>query len=400
LDSMHDDDQKTAAALAELLRTDPSYVRDPDRLSRALLDLLPYQPRTVRLLALGAALGVPAVSPEAALDRLIGDGGLQPDVAAWILAHFRAAISGEPFEPASEPLAEPPGQPTGVRLGVWPDGQAITAVISASGIYATTTARTAHPDAATLWRRVATPSASSSRDAAVVLHSGSTAILWSDVDGIHASDLKSGASRLLLPCVQPRYPLAALACDQSSLDVLWTTDREVLRHSLVRAGLPTPEPKDVSFTRVAGERLKCLDLAQENDRRAWLTILTDHGRLLVAQRDLMIDDISAWSEIAPPTDLAAASIVQLADCPTVIVCTPAGHLLSIDAKRAFSGEVNWRSVDRPSGLPAPGGAHALSAASSAGGAWLAVSEQAGTWLARLAKRGDVPVIGGPHRLQL
>jgi hypothetical protein len=396
---MDDDDQETAAALAELLRTDPSYAGDPERLSRALLDLLPYQPRTVRLLALGAALGVPTSSPTAALDRLLSDGGLQPDVAAWILAHFLAAISGEPFEPSMESLVEPPGQPTVVRLGVWPDGQATTAVISATGIYATNTARTARPGGApTLWRRIATPTASPSRDAALVFHSGSATILWSDVDGIHACDLRRGESRLLVPCGQPRYPLAALAGDQSSLDVLWTTDREALRHSLIRTGLPTPEPKDVSFAGEPGERLKCLDLAQENDRRAWLTILTDHGRLLVAQWDLMIDDISAWSEIAPPTDVTAVSIVQLADRPTVLVCTPAGHLLSIDAGRAFTGEVNWRSVDRPAGLPAPGGAHALSAASSANGAWLAVSEQASTWLARLAMRGDVPAIGGPHRL--
>jgi hypothetical protein len=292
---------------------------------------------------------------------------------------------------------ELPGQPAVVRLGVWPDGQVTTVVISATGIYVTNTARTARPGTPAVWRRIATPMASSSRDAALVFESGSATILWSDTDGVYACDLMRPEPRLLIPCSQPRYPLAAFAWDQGSLDVLWTAGQETLCHSVVRAGLPAPEPTEVSF---AGQRLKCLDVALEDNHRTWLTMFTDQGRLLVARWDVMIDDMSAWTEIAPPTDVVAVSIVQLAGRPMVLACTPAGHLLCVDARRAIAGEITWRTVDRPTGLPAPRGAYALSAASSADVAWLAVAEQTGTWLGRLALRGDVPVIGAPHRLRV
>ncbi|GAA1740282.1 hypothetical protein [Luedemannella helvata] len=393
---MDDDDQEVSAALAEVLRIDPSFVHDPERLTRALLDLLPYQPRAVRLLAHGAALGVPTVSRETARDRLVSEGGMRPEVADWVVTHYWAAIAGEPIGTSTES----PGQPTTVRLGIWPDGQATTIVVSATGVFATHTARTARPGTPAVWRRIATPAASSSRDATLVFRAGSATALWSDTDGVHGRDLTHGESRLLVPCEQPRYPLAALADDLGDLDILWTTSRDTLRHSLVRDGLPTHEPADVPFPHRPGERLRCLDVVRHGEHRASLVILTDQGRLLVARWDLKLDDISSWVEIPSPTDVTAAAIVRLADRPTVVACTPVGYLLCVDALAALAGEITWRTIDRPSVLPAAGRTYALSAASGADTAWLAMAEQSGTWLARLALRGDVPVLGAPHRLQL
>jgi hypothetical protein len=428
------DDYEATAALTEALRFDPTFADAPDRLGRALLDLMPYRQPEARLLILGATVGVPALvsagRPVEARDRLVGAGGLRPEEAERVVARWRTALVGStdtialPMLPGPaaritsgvvDGPGEAPGRPTAVRLAVWPDGESTIGVVTATGIYATHLGITAAPGARAGWRRIATPPAPTSRDVSIVTGTDAGVILWTDADGLYlcgigrvphgsaGTGLPRTEPRLIVPIrsnEQPRYPLAALGTDAAAVDVLWTVDRRTLWRGLLRPWLPAVEVVPVPPVCPPPERLTCLDVAQESDRSAWLVALTDRGRVLVSHWSLAIDDIGTWTEAPAPVDIVAAAIVALPAGPTVVACTPAGYLLSLDARRASAGNGRWRSVDRPTELPAPGSVHSLAAAASADIGWLAVSDGSATWTARLDRWDEVAVLSAARVLWL
>jgi hypothetical protein len=425
-----DDIDRAAAALADAVLADPSFAADPPRLGRALLDLSPYD-RLNRLLVLAAELGVPALTSAGALaearDVLRYDAGLRFGVANWVVAAWAATgpqagdpvtavRSGDPpgVEEEEDTLAEDPGRPTTIRLGAGPDGRPVVAAISPSGVFVTSPDGSLSPVPVS-WRRVATPHAPTSRDVSTVLGGGRDLIVVSTELGLTVrslscvdtdttpSGVRVGEPQLLVPAggEEPRYPLVALAPDDSSVEVLWTADRRRLRRALIRDWLPGVASGTVSSPCGPRERLTALHLAGGSPGPAWLLAITDEGTPQVARWEVELESVGPWHPLHPPVPIAAASIVLLDGVPIALAGNDDGHLISTEVGAAGGVRESWHSVDAPAELPHPGPIRLLAAAGSGPGAsgWLAVSGTNRSWLAPL-RRVDDRVVAGPRGVLL
>ena len=76
-------------AVRTALAHDGRLAREPDRLHRSLLDLIPAEDRAIELLVRASELEIPellsAGRPQEAYDRLMDRGGFRQDVASWIV---------------------------------------------------------------------------------------------------------------------------------------------------------------------------------------------------------------------------------------------------------------------------------------------------------------------------
>ncbi|MBO3737809.1 hypothetical protein [Actinoplanes flavus] len=364
------------SALGTALRYDPSLAAEPDRLARALEDLLPGDERTVALLVAAARAGVPELlaggHAEQARDRLTGYAGLRPDIAGQLLA----AWSGDDTAGS----ADSPGPPAAVALGDGP----VLALVTGSGVFTGT---------AGAWRRVASPPGATSRDVAVA----GGHVLWTGPGGVFARRLPTAADddpsrhrdtgdepRVVATAGQVRYPLAAVCPDGGTVDVFWTPDRVRIEHAALRdwggaSSLAVPPAP-------SGERLTALAAAAGSERTVWLAALTEAGTTAYARWDLATG-IGGWTPVAPPARLATLTLAGR----WLLAYTVAGHLLAYD----LDGARQWRSVDHPAGVArfarAP---HAIAATRDL----LLVAGPSGTWTAPLDSHAEVPRLG-PATLQ-
>jgi hypothetical protein len=421
---MRDLDQ-AAGALATALDADPTFVTDPPRLGRALLDLSPYD-RLTRLLVLAAEVGVPALTAAGALadarDVLRDDLGLRLEVARWVAEAWAAARVAVPADPSDRParsglLPDPgsavpegpartaPGTPTVLRVGVGAGNRPLVAAVSHSGIFVTAPSG---PGPVT-WRRVATPTAPGSRDVALAPDPGGL-VAYSSEEGVVAralscmdapatgSGIRLGEARVLVPTVgeQARYPLLAARPDDMSVELLWTADRRQLRRALLRAWLPGVTADAVPSPCGPQERLAGLHLARGDADPAWVLAVTDRGRLLVARWEIALESVGGWRPLDPPVPVATATIALLAGTPVVLAGTAAGHLISADARVAGSG--SWHSVEAPADLPVPAPLRLLAATGGEETGWLVAGGDQ-PWLSPL-RLVDDRVVAGPDGIVL
>jgi hypothetical protein len=315
-----------ARAVALLLQVDPTFVDEPARLRRGLLDLLPDNDRAVHLITVGAETGVPALisagDPTSARQRLIDAAGLRDDVADWVVAVWAAGTAAEgPAAPPAANTAVPEqelGTPTAVRIAAWPDGVLLVVAMGATGFFAASIDPTQAVATAPNWHRVASPQAALSRDAAVIVHGEEATVVWSDADGVFASAVRRPGTRLAIEPArrivpahgddQPRYPLAALPADQDSIDVFWTADRQRLWRSTLRPWSTDAAPLELPAFCQPGERARRLDAALVGTDAAWLVALTDRHRLLVSRWSLTRDDLASWVALPHATTILDVAI--------------------------------------------------------------------------------------------
>ncbi|GGN82491.1 hypothetical protein GCM10010112_59950 [Actinoplanes lobatus] len=382
-------------ALRTALRYDPSLAGEPDRLARALEDLLPGDDRTVALLVAAARAGVPELlaggHADQARDRLTGYAGLRPEIAGQLLA----AWSGDdPDTPA-----ESPGPPAAVALGDGP----VLALVTGSGVFT---------GSAGTWRRVASPPGATSRD--VALAGGH--VLWTGPGGVFAHRLTNGEPslhphtgdkpsphhhtgdeprpyrhtgdepRIVAAADQVRYPLAAVCTDGGTIDVFWTPDRVRIEHAALRdwggaSSLAVPPAP-------SGERLTALAAATVSGRTVWLAALTEAGTTAHARWDLATG-IGDWTPVDPPARLATLTLAGR----WLLAYTVTGHLLAYD----LDGARQWRSVDHPAGVARSTRApHAIAATRDL----LLVAGPSGTWTAPIDSLTEVPRLGPATLLNL
>jgi hypothetical protein len=407
-------DAETTAALSAALAYDPALPDEPERLGRALTDLLPFDERAVRLLTVAATAGVPALLTAGltgeAKNRLIDQFGLRADVAAemvdtWLAASGRTGADvSSPAPGVAALVGEFPGAPTAVSVGAGPAAGALVGLVTAGGVFAGLVV----DGAAQGWRRVASPTAPTSRDVAVVSHEDERYVVWTSSDGVFARGVTgtAGVPALGEPRLvarpgtgQPRYPLAAVSDDAGSVDVLWTSDRVAVVHNVLRdwAGSPTTDvpaaPSTARFTGLAAD--------YAGGRTAWLAALLDDGTALVARWDLALRSIGAWTRIQPPVALGAITVAAgLGGTAAVLAFTTTGHLLAIDAEAAVARQDGWHSVDPPAGVPRASTAPRALAAAGGEPGWLLFAGETGTWLAHLRRENGLPTLGSGHLLDL
>ena len=328
-------------ALRRLLAADRTFADEPRRLRRGLLDLLPPDTdlSTVALLCTGAEAGVPALvaggDPARALRRL-GEAGLRPEIAEWVVAVWSSAVGARPA-PASTPAGTPgatlmTGTPDAVRLAAWPDGTLLVVVLGGTGVLAAALEpRSGEPRSGSpgrypgpgnrpglplSWVPVARPASPRSRDVAVTVDEERATVVWSDADGAFAAGVaRTGtgvsvdAPRLVVPARdgrQIRHPIAALAVDETSLDVFWSADRQRVHRSTWRSWGADSADLALAECCAPNEHLTRLDASRAGNGTAWLAARTDRGRALVARWDLGSDQIGSW------TPLSAAGVLDVA----------------------------------------------------------------------------------------
>jgi hypothetical protein len=390
-----------ATALGAALRHDPLLAVEPDRLGRALTDLLPYDEGTVRLLTSAAEAGVPELvrsgrRPEAH-DRLTEHLGLRADVADQVVAAWSIAC-GRPTTPGPAPrpdgdVAERPGPPTGAALLRTPSGEPLIAVVSGAGVY-TAVGGTDHPR----WRTVATPPAPTSRDVALA----GDRIVWTGPAGVEARTLTAagggvslGDERLIAPAtaLEPRYPLTAFSTDDGRLDVLWTTDRTTVAHTGLRDWEPAAP---VEVPAWPDGRLTALAADYAGGRDAWLVARSDTGTVAAARWDLSAG-IGRWTPLSPPVPLSIVTVVaDLAGSPAVLGFTADGHAVAGHP----GGLGGWHSVDMPGRVGRPRRAPQAIAAAGGDPGWLLVADGADVWLAVLGRAGGVPKLSDARPLAM
>ncbi|MEV6527256.1 hypothetical protein AB0M43_35535 [Longispora sp. NPDC051575] len=408
-------DDATRTALSTLLAMDATLAAEPDRLGRALTDLLPHDDHAVWLLSTGARFRLPTLlgagTPDAvelARNALVEQAGLRSDVAAWVAHSWSAALGGHPTTgPVETPSSRRPGPATAVRLAVWPDGSPLLAAVTDQGVFL----GVVNGSGAPAWLGVATPTAPNSRDVAIVVDDVRGSVSWSDSGGVHtrrlarmgyggggADTVALSGPQVLVPAREPRYPLV-VRFGTGGLDVLWAADRSHLRRSLVSdwapdaVDAPAPQPGDLG-------RLTAMDLADGDGRTAWLAALTDRGHLLVSRWDLPLDDLAQWTAVPTPVQLVGVAVAARPGGAVVLGCTAAGHLLAVDARSAHGGTGRWRTVSPPDGVGPLTTATGLAAGSAGAGAWLAVLGTPAGWLAPVRFGDDEVLLGAGRPLGL
>jgi hypothetical protein len=420
----------TVAALAEVLRLDPTLAAEPERLRRALADLVPFDERGGWLLALGAAAEVPALVERGhaveARARLSDLAACRADAAAWTVMAWSRALDGDAaagdVQPEGEPGfdeddpitagAEPgpvevPGLPTALCVALGPDGAPVLAAVTMQGVFAVDGVQ-----AYGRWRRVATVSAPLSRDVTLALQTAPGRVLWTDHDGVHVRTLRGDGARLVLgaPRVlavppdgeQARYPMAALAYPDGDLSVLWTSDRLGLTLTEDQAWDTGPRITPVPGPCEGGERLGGLHWCLETEQTGWLLCRTDRERLLAARWDVTMNEAGPWHDLEPPAAPVAAALASADDAVFAVAATAHGDLLSLEVRAAVSGSGEWHSIDRPAQVSAAPPPRVLAAGARHGRpdlpAWLALSGPGGVWAMPVTRSGDILQCGAPAHI--
>jgi hypothetical protein len=259
------------------------------------------------------------------------------------------------------------------------------AVLSRRGIFVSETSDFADARA---WRRVAEPTAAMSRDLAIASAGHRTHLAWTDADGIHVSTLlrsrspRAGAVEIGMPWtvtvpegLQPRFPLVAVTDGGGAVDLVWSADRA----QLFRATTCTPhdtgyrQPLALPTGCMSGERLRALAACATSEKTAWLTGVTDRGRILAARWDRAYDLHGEWHGLeVPSVGALSVAAVRIKDRAVVIVAGSRGQLLSADLDVAIRARPMWHSVEPPAGAPS-GPITAIAAVSGAGDPCLAVA---------------------------
>ncbi|GIF73800.1 hypothetical protein [Asanoa siamensis] len=382
------DVESTAAALRAVSDHDPSLLTEPARLARALRDLLPDDDHAVRLLVVAARTGLPGLlaggHAREARNRLTDHAGLRAEVAEQLVSAWIAASTGEVRSSAADRpgfVSERPGVPTAVAVQPGPAGAAVVGLVTGSGVFV---------GDGSGWRRVATPTATVSRDVALADHH----VFWSGAGGVFARPVTTpggvvslGEQRTVVTADQVRYPLAAVSGDGESVDVFWTPDRVRIAHRALR-GWATGSGVDIGAVPGAG-RLAALAAGAAGPRAMWLAALTESGTLAYAAWDPAGGGLGRWTALAPPVPIAALTLAG----GVLLGCTAAGHLLAYD----LAGARTWRSVDPPAQAPRPERApHALAAAPGL----LVVAAARFAWLATVSIADGVPTLGAARPLDL
>jgi hypothetical protein len=422
-------EQDTAAGLTEVLRLDPTLAAEPERLRRALADLVPYDERGGWLLSLGAMAGVPALLEQGhaaeARARLSDLSACRADAAAWTVMAWSRALgsaardgdelppdeltvdeSGQVTGPESGPVEEP-GAPTALSLALGPDGGPIFAAVTMQGVFVVDGVQ-----AYGRWRRVATVRAPLSRDVALALETLPSRVLWTDHDGVRVRTLRRDGGRLVLgsPRVvavapagaQARYPMTALGHPDGDLSVLWTSDRLSMTLTEDRAwetrarSTPVPAPGE------SGERLNGLHWCLETPQTGWLLCRTDRERMLAARWDVAMSEASQWHDLKPPVALVATALAGIGGAMFAVAVTPDGDLLSLDIGAALSGRAEWHSIDRPAQVSAGPSPRVLAAAARYRRpdlpGWLGLSGPGGVWAMPVSRSGDILQCGAPAHI--
>jgi hypothetical protein len=332
-------------ALRRLLRTDPGFADEPRRLARGLLDLLPYDDRAVRLLALGAELGVPALIGDGQLAdarrALMDRAGLHPDAAGWVVEAWRAVGAGERVSDFGA-----------VRLAAWPDGTLLVVTRESRGVFGATV----DGSGPSHWRLLAP--AAGAGGLAVSAVTERIVVAWPQTQGVYALEVHNRDGTLagdppepvteVRAGLTPDTPFAILAVDESLNHLVWPVDGGRLRRGTWRAW-PSDDP-DEDLPPV-GATVTALDAGRVSPDAALLVVATDHGRVLATRWDLLGEHVTSWREVALPG--AAVTVAA------------AGRLL-------FAETADGEIVDGGGAVVAPASGERLVAAAAAGDtAWLA-----------------------------
>ncbi|SNY65275.1 hypothetical protein [Paractinoplanes atraurantiacus] len=287
-------------ALRRLLRADPELAGEPRRLGRGLLDLLPHDDRAVRLLALGAELGVPALvaqgRPADARRALIDRAGLHPEAAGWVVETWRAA-GGE----------DPAGGFGPVRLAAWPDGTLLVVTREERGVFGATVGASGPSQ----WRLLA-PSAGPG-GLAVSMEGERVVVAWPQAGGVYACEAYRGdgafgaAPPELVaeerPGLTPGAPFTFVAVDETLNQFVWPLNGGRMRRGTWRAW-PSDEP-DENLPSV-GATVSTLDVGRPAPDVAVLVATTVDGRVLTAEWNLSSGHVAAWRETERPGAATAA----------------------------------------------------------------------------------------------
>ncbi|MGX6603194.1 hypothetical protein ACWKSP_13790 [Micromonosporaceae bacterium Da 78-11] len=385
-------------ALRRLLDADRAFADEPRRLGRALLDLLPYDDRAVRLLVLGAELGVPTLlkngEPAAARQALTDRAGLQPDVADWIVALWQtgAGNSGTTADRPRPPVAAA----SALRLAAWPDGMLLVVARADAGVFgAVVDPRALRPP---VWQLLATPPGRGSGDVAVTVDGEQATIVWAEAGVGYAAalhrrgtTLTAGPARVV---VEPHDgltvgdPIAALAVDDSSLDVIWSADSRRLRRSTWRTWSADAPDDELPSGCASGEAVTRIDAGRAGPELAWLAARTDRGRVLVSRWDLGRDDIASWVPlhgVDDATDVAVAG-------PLLLVGSADG-VATVEAHSVWAGRTGpFGSAGWAGGAGSTGSTdRSLAAVETDAGIWLAVLGKDPGRLIRLAPDAPPPL---------
>ncbi|MEW2593933.1 hypothetical protein AB0893_26310 [Micromonospora aurantiaca] len=371
-------------ALRRLLHTDPAFAAEPRRLSRGLLDLLPHDDRAVRLLTVGAELGVPNLlargEPHAARRVLSEQAGLRPDIADWVVAVWRMATTDE-VPPA-------PGSGGGVvRLAAWRNGVLMVVSRNARGIFAATV----DSSGPTPWEKLATPSIDGNSDVAVTMNGEQAVVVWPGAQGAQAAEVRrrddvltAGTPRLVVEArdgVAPRGPITALTIDDSLHHLVWSVDGHRLRRSTWRAWPADDPDDDLPTCGAPGEKATRLDVGRASDDLAWLAAATDRGRILVTRWDLARDDIASWVSVALPGKVVTVAVAG----SRVFAGMVTGEVVAVRADAVFARR-GWAAVT----VRGPGTrADSLAAAIVGDETWLATGG-VDTVLTQVAPAGQPP----------
>lgn len=353
-------------ALRRLLQTDSTFAAEPRRLSRGLLDLLPHDDRAVRLLAVGAELGVPNLlahgEPDAARRVLSEQAGLRPDIADWVVAVWRTATTDE-VRPAA-------GSGDVVRLAAWPNGVLMVVSRNARGIFAAAVGRSGP----TPWQKLATPLNDGISDVAVTRNGERAVVVWPGAQGAHAAEVHcrqdvvtADTPRLVVEArdgVALRGPITALTIDESLHHLVWSVDGHRLRRSTWRAWPADDPDDDLPACGAPGEKATRLDVGRASDDVAWLAAATDRGRILVTRWDIARDDIASWISVAVPGEVVTVAVAG----SRVFAGMVTGEVVAVRADAVFARR-GWDAVT----VRAPGTrADSLAAAIVGDETWLAV----------------------------
>ncbi len=365
---------EATAALGQALRHDATFENDPERLARALHDVLPGDDTTVRLLVCAVSAGVPAML-DGTRDReaaaLLSDGwGMRDELARQVVWCWQAATGRSERPGTSKEIDElaAPGRPVAVALGEV-DGRRVAVLATEDGVFAAVI-----DDGPTVWRRV---SAVAARAVALA----DSRLLWTGPSGIRGCRLATLQGMLEVTderpvAVAPGGPAFAAVCTEAGrVDVLWGADGARIGHAIVR-DLPSGPPFAVP---AAPGRLRLLT-AVRGIGVVWLAALTEDGTAAVARWSLANDRIGRWEILATPEPLVSFAVAEL-DKPRVLAFTASGKLMTC---AAAPGMV-WRPVEAPAGVP---GAVAFT------GRALLVSAGEKTWLAPVGVDGwGAPSLG-------
>jgi hypothetical protein len=414
---MTQDGKSTAlSALESVVAFDRSLISEPARIRAALLDVATRDEIGVELVVISVRLGVPQLVTDgdatAAQLKLVDSAGVRVDIARGLVAAWQIALGIDPGDGSRSADGELYGDiravaPT-IALGVlgpadchvWADGGVSVLVLGMDGL-ALTPLETPIRGGPVTWHAIATPNAPVSRAAIMArVTSATSTIIWTDNSGLWSRPVRRstpgrsveiGDARIIdtPDAGQARYPIAALAVDGREIDMFWTADRRELLVS-TRNGLGEIERRTVPSPCEPPERLAALDCAVASETTAWIAVLTDRGRLLLARWDIPSGEQDGWRVvICPVSGLTAMTVVMLSAGASIIVSDSHGEIGSADAATAYAGSAHWRNLALPTSSGNLTGLSSLAASSHGDLAWAVATTDDSVHLIRLQRYAEV-----------